>query len=1528
MPDTDTFEQPDAIAIVGMSGRFPQARTIQEFWQNLRDGVASVTFFSDAELEASGIPPEQYNDPGYVKAGAILDDVEQFDAPFFDMTPREAEITDPQHRLFLESAWEALEGAGYDPYSYDGSIGVYGGVSSSRYIFNLYLNPDVLKSVGYLQATIANDKDFLATRVSYKLNLSGPSISVQTACSTSLVAVHLACQSLLNGECDMALAGGASIDLPQKAGYLYQEGGVNSPDGYCRAFDARGQGIVNGNGVGVVVLKRLEDALNDGDQIYAVVRGSAMNNDGSDKIGYTAPSITGQSKVIAEALAISQVPPETISYIEAHGTATPLGDAVEIAALTEAFRDATDAIGSCAVGSVKTNIGHLDAAAGIAGLIKTVLALKHQQIPPSLGFEQPNPRIDFANSPFYVNNKLRPWTTNGAPRRAGISSFGVGGTNAHVILEEAPAIAPSDPARPYQLLLLSAKTATALESATDRLAAALSQQPELNLADVAYTLQVGRGAFKYRRMLVCRDAEDAVAALRDRAPQRLLSGSYEAANRPIAFMFPGLGDHYPGMARELYEDEAVFRQEVDRCAELLTPLLGRDLREILFAGAAPDQPGQGIDLRKMLGRDSEQSDSELNQTLFAQPALFVIEYALAQLWQSWGIKPQALIGFSVGEYVAATVAGVLSLDDALTLVARRAQLIQALPGGAMLAVPLSEGDIQPLLNDRVSLAAVNGPALCVVAGETEAIAALERQLADRGLVCRRLRTTHAFHSAMMQPIAEAFTKLVGSFRLSPPKIPFVSNVSGTWITAAEATDPRYWTRHLREAVRFADGLQALWQEPGRILLEVGPGQTLTTLAIQHPASSAERVVLPTLRHEYDRQPDLAFALNTLGQLWLAGVAIDWNALYADERRRRVLLPTYPFERQRYWLEAGQIQDLAQRPASGPKRSLDDWLYAPSWKRHVPARSAAQFVAQPAPWLVFADECGVTDAIVAWLAEQGQAAITVRHGQAFAQSSAHEYTIDPSRQADYARLIKTLRAHDQQLATIVHAWSVTNASDNESFAAIQERGFGSLLTLAQALAAEHVTEPIQLAVLANNLQEVTGDELLLPAKATLGGACVGIAQEYPQISCRSIDLVLPQAGSRQSEQLTRQLVAELTTPAVDVAVAYRGAHRWVQTFEPLPANAAAHARQGGTFLIVGGLEETGFALAEHLAQTARAKLVLAERFALPPRDEWTDWLAAHDEQDQISGAIRRVQALEAAGATVAILHVDVSEVEQLRSAIAHADERFGGLHGVIYAAGIATDSTFAAIGELTPAECERYFQPKVHGLTALETALGERELGFCLVLSSLATVLGGLGLTAYAAANSFVDAFTIRHNQTQPQRWICVDWDRSVAATDAGKVFDRLLVLESLSRVVVSTNDLATSIETWITKRSASTSTAATPAATTQGRSGLRNAYVAPETEVEERIAEIWQELLGIDEVGIHDNFFQLGGASLLGIQLISRLRQDFQVNLPLRALFEMPTIAELALLVEDALLAEIEALDDDAVLIGSEGDSANTSDLR
>jgi len=896
----------NAVAIIGIGVRLPGADDVDAFWRNLRDGVESITTFTDAELEDS-FDAETRAAPNFVKSRPILRNIDQFDAEFFGMYAKEAELTDPQHRVLLECAWEALENAGYDPSRYAGAIGAYAGSSINTYFIKHVLRDraavDRFTSdyqVASYPALLGAGHDFTASRIAYKLDLRGPAVNLNSACSTSLLAVAQACQSLLLYQSDMALAGGASISLPQQRGYLYLEGGMASSDGHCRSFDAGATGTVFGSGAGMVLLKRLDDAIADGDHVYAVIRGCGVNNDGAGKVGFTAPSVEGQAGCIEMAHAVSGVDARTISYVECHGTATPLGDPIEVAGLTRAFRVMTNDTQFCWLGSAKSNVGHLDAAAGVTGLVKTALALKHRQLPATLHYRAPNPQIDFATTPFRVNAELRHWDSVG-PRRAGVSAFGVGGTNVHAVLEEAPAAA-CEPlgdvghAGQPQLLLLSARNEAALAVMKTQLAARLREPAAPGLAEVAYTLQTGRRGFDHRWAFVASDRDEAIAALEGRSERSATTATKAAQAPAVVFMFPGQGAQYPDMGRGLYEAEPVFREAVDRCADLLAPLLGRDLRELLYP----------ID-------DREAAAATLMSTISAQPAIFTIEYALAQLWLSWGVQPVAMIGHSIGEFVAATLAGVFALEDALRLVAARGQLMQALPGGAMLAVRLPEAEVLPLLNSELAIAAINGPALCVVSGPYAAVEALEKTLAERSVGCRRLHTSHAFHSPMVEPIVAPLRVHAAATQLAAPSIPLISCVTGTWLTEAQAQSPDYWARHAREPVRFVDGINTVTHEATPLLLELGPGNVLTTLALQITRGRGLTVIgsLPDAARETG---DYDCALSALGRLWLAGLEPDWLAVHRGQRRR-VPLPTYPFQRSRHWLDAPEAQISTPRAAA-------------------------------------------------------------------------------------------------------------------------------------------------------------------------------------------------------------------------------------------------------------------------------------------------------------------------------------------------------------------------------------------------------------------------------------------------------------------------------------------------------------------------------------------------------------------------------------------------------------------------------------
>jgi amino acid adenylation domain-containing protein len=1331
------------IAIVGMSGRFPGAKNVDEFWDNLQNGVESVKFFTDEELKAAGVDDALLNNADYVKARAVVDNAEYFDASFFGFSPREAEILDPQHRLFLECAWEALEYSGYDPDRFDGRIGVFAGVGLNHYLLNMYSENGLIDSLGTYQTFIGNDKDFVPTRVSYKLNLKGPSVNVQTACSSSLVAIHLARQSLYTGECDMVLAGGVSVKTPQSEGYLYQKGGIPSPDGHCRAFDAKAQGTVFGNGIGIVVLKRLEDAIADGDSIHAVIKGTAINNDGSSKIGYTAPSVEGQTAVICEALENAGLPPETITYIEAHGTGTPLGDPIEISALKEVFKNIKEKEYT-KIGSVKTNIGHLDTAAGAAGIIKTVLALKHRQLPPSLHFETPNPELGLEDSPFCINHRLSDWEPGeaGSPLRAGVSSFGIGGTNAHIILEEAPAKVKSGQSRPWKLLEISARTQTALDEVSQNLMNYFKQNPDTELADAAYTLQTGRKPMSCRRIVVCRDSDDAAAALEALEPQRVFSGSTKTKKPVITFMFPGQGSQYINMAHDLYQNEPVFKETVDKCCIILKPVMGFDLRELIYPEDL-DVPAQSEKLR---------------QTQITQPVLFVIEYAAAKLLESMGIQPTSMIGHSIGEYTAACISGVFSLEDALTLVAARGRLMQSCEAGSMLAVSLSEDKVIPYLAENVSVAAVNSPNLCVVSGPNEAIEALEQKLTGNGIVCTHLHTSHAFHSYMMNPILEDFRKTVERVKMNPPGIRFMSNITGDWISEGDATDPDYWVRHLRSAVRFADGIKKLVEEPDCILLEVGPGQALCTLARQQAGQDKVLAILSSIRHPKESTDDSVYFLNTVGRLWLAGAEADWTKYYANEERYRIPLPTYPFERQRYFIEVNKKKPDNSRKTLAKVSDMSDWFYMPTWKKTMPP--AGKMETTGGKWLVFSEAEGSDDHVANLLKAENIQVVSVVKGEGFNRISDLQYAINSGKKDDYFSLIEDLKKEDRFPDTIVHLWSYNCKGlpvDGHSPENDLAMGFYSLMYIAQAIGKYHLGNALRIEVVTNNMQKVESRDVIFPGKAALAGPLKVIPQEYPGISCRCIDL-----GTEDvlDEDMAEQLVAELMSSSDKQMIAYRGTDRWVQEYEAVRINEGMgipdSLRENGVYLITGGTGGMALEIAGYLAQKVKAKIILVGRSEFPKKENWEQWLSEHEENNEISIKIKKIQEIEKLGGKVSVMTGDTARIEDMKACADFAVQTYGGLNGVIHAAGVPGGGI---IQLKTPETAAKVFMPKVQGVLALSLALEGIDLDLFILCSSINSIMGGFGQMDYTAANAYLDAFAQSRASRKGTRYISINWDR-------------------------------------------------------------------------------------------------------------------------------------------------------------------------
>ncbi len=1333
-----------AIAVVGMSCRFAGARGIDQFWHLLKHGREAIETYSPEDLAAAGVNPALIGNRNYVPRGAPLGDMECFDASLFGLSPRDAAIMDPQHRHFLECTWEALENAGHTPQGFEGVIGVYAGSGHNAYMpYNLLTNGKLVQDVGlFLLRHTSNDKDFMTTRVSYLLDLKGPSINVQTACSTSLVSIHMAAQSLLNGECDMAIAGGSSIELPHRQGYLYEEGEILSPDGHCRPFDADSQGTVFGSGVAVVVLRRLSDALAAGDHIYAVVRGSAINNDGAGKVGYLAPSVDGQARVIAEALAMADVDASSVSYVEAHGTGTPVGDPIELAALTQAFRQSSDGIGYCGIGSVKASIGHTDTAAGAAGLIKVALAMHHRELPASLNFEAPNPALALESSPFRVQAKHSAWTPAlGTPRRAGISSLGVGGTNAHVVLEEAPLRPASGPShRRHQLLLCSAKSGIAAEANASALADFLEAHPQTNLADTAFTLTVGRQHLAQRRFAVAESAGEAIE------PLRAISANPPAidyaADRPVAFLFCGAGPQHVDMARDLYAVEPLFKAEVDKGLALLDAMGLSSARRWLFPTEA----------------DRAQADTEMERPSIALPLLFIIQNACARLWMSVGVQPAAMIGHSSGEYAAAHLAGVIDMESALRIVSERGRLFETIRDGGMLSVPLTEAELLPLLPAELSIATINAPKLCVVSGPAAAIARFHAELAAQEIEAQPVPISVAAHSPMLDPILPEFRKLMQSIRFAPPQIPFVSNLTGDWASAETVGNADYWVRHLRETVRFTDGLHRLLGDGQCALLEVGPSRSMASLVRQHPDCRRGRPVISSMRHPGQQVPDDAAWLDALGQLWSAGVPVDWTAYWEGEKRQRIPLPTYQFERQRHWIEPGAQLAVTQGEggAAGRCDDIHQWQYEPVWTR------AFETEAEPVdgPALVFEDAAGLGREIAAQLEAAGRDVVTVRAGHRFARLGPSLFSVSPATQGDYGRLFETLAAEGRLPSQIYHGWLVTgHARRQPDTARLLELGFHSLVAMARELGFHGDDQPIDIALLTDRVQRVAGDRDLMPAKATAIGAAGVVSAEYPNLHVRPIDLVIPeQAGALST--LAAMVVHELAASFDGKPLALRDGERWVQQLTHVPAATTraqatdAPLRPNATYLITGGLGGLGLTIAGHLATLEDVRLLLLGRSALPPRERWSELLANGDADGPTVARIRKLIELEAAGATVDYIAADIGNARALRKALREATARVRPIHGVFHAAGALDDGL---IETKSRGAMEAVLRPKVAGTLALEQALEGQSPAFIMLFSSISALAGLPGQADYAAANAFLDAYAQARKGAGGTRYLSVGW---------------------------------------------------------------------------------------------------------------------------------------------------------------------------
>jgi len=1488
------------IAVIGISGRFPKSHDVEEYWKNIVEGNECITFFSEDELLAAGIDENTINKPNYVKAYGYLDGADQFDNEFFQYTDRDGLLMDPQMRLLHEVTWETLEDAGYNPDTCNKKIGLYLGASDNLYWQVISTLGNYSSFLDHFATSQINNKDFLATQIAYKLNLKGPAVTIATACSTSLVTIHMACQALLAGDCEIALAGGATVSLPVKKGYIYEEGMILSPDGHCRSFDVDAAGIVGGSGVGVVALKLLEDAIEDGDHIHAVIRGSAINNDGHRKVSYSSPSVDGQIEVIRLAQQIANVKPETISYIETHGTATRLGDTIEMEALTQAFH--TKEKHFCGIGSVKSNIGHVDVAAGIAGFIKAVLMLEKKVIPPAVNFHKPNPHINFENSPFYITTEAKPWNQK-LPFRVGISSFGIGGTNAHVILEEAPKAATvcvRNDQKKYELIPLSAQDSVHLIQALERLKSYLQKDKQLVLTsngchqkysnclrNIAYTLQMGRKHFLYRTVLVVKSKEELINSislelekLKDQQTKKI-----QFNNNEIVFMFPGQGSLYINMGAGLLKSNQVFRENFNKCIDLLTKISGKDYREILIVNPIKEVI-YSIDC--------------------AQLYIFSFEYSLAKMLMNFGILPTAMIGHSLGEYVAACLSGVFTLEEALYIIVKRGKLMETTPTGAMLSIQADEQVVRKYMNDNISIGSLNSLKSTVISGACHEIDEIKDKFEKDGICCVKLHTSRAFHSKMMDGMIDNFKVILGQIHFETPKIPFISSLTGTWITPEEAMNPEYWCRQLRNPVQFAKGLDTILSNEKVVLLEVGPGTTLTSFANDYEnRQGKEYCPLNLVRHIKESVPDEEYLLKRIGHLWSIGINVSWKS-FLNGTEKRVSLPVYPFHGKKFMIHEDPFELMKNTNGQKEimkKKTAKEWFYLTSYQ----SESISYFCKvvddkRDYMYILFLDNSQFSYGLKNYCNGEQLNYITVAIGETYKKLSESSYEINPKSEEDYNHLFESLK--DKEISNIIHAWTVMETECE--YSKMQIRGFYSLLHIAKAFNRLGWKHKISLTVVSNGLLNLLGTDLVMPSKGTICGAMKVIPQEQPYIRGKLIDIDLSHCDQ---EVLYKNIILDSNLMKGSTVVGFRGNRRWVQTYTKaeLPNPSTTTLNSTDVIVITGGLGKLGKIITKHLISTYNCKLALLINTKLPEREKWESYLHEYDEANKIRQSLAFLLKMEETGAEIVAIKADIRKKEELSLALEKVKDRFGHITGIIHAAG-RTDFniTQSRINDITLAECGRQMDSKVLGVMGLEKALAGKDIKFCILFSSLASVIGGLGYVAYSAANSFLDAYANKMSKDSKTLWLSVNWDNWNAAEyekdplaiepeEGTEVLDYLLSFRE-NQVLVSTYDLEERINRWVMLE--------------------RLELVNPKNEEKENnnevndedidgnnlnyvIKNIMEKQLGKKEIGIDDNFFELGGDSLKALSIISMIQKKMNKRLLLSDFFLHPTIRGMVQLLND-----------------------------
>ncbi len=1466
-----------SLAVVGMAVAVPHARTLDQLWQRFEQGICCIDVWEGADSAPSDHLDSLLLQHGKrVYAGGIVDDPALFDAEYFGMSRLDAELLDPQHRVFLEVSHDALENAA-TPATRRQATGVFAGCAMSSYLqHNLLPRHDVVERAGAYPLTLSNDKDFLATRVSYKLGLGGPSMSVQTACSTSLVAIHVAAQSLLSGECDTALAGGVSIRIPQRRGYLYQPDGVLSPDGRCRPFDHRAGGFVPGNGAVAVVLRRLEDAVADRDPIRAVVRATAVNNDGSLRLSFIAPSMEGQIRVLSEALALSGLEPGDVTLIEAHGTATALGDPVEFAAMQRVY-GASDV--ACFIGAAKANMGHLDTAAGALAFVKTVLALEKGVVPPVVGFEAPSPRLEIDGTRFRIPTQALPWPRQHGARRAAVTSLGLGGTNAHVILEEAPPVEQRmEPAR-ARVFPISARDPEALLARRADVVAALADADALGAARLSYALATGTTHHPYRLAAGAAPEDDVTAALsRSVVPSR---PARPVAGLRIAMAFPGGGTQHPAMIRGLAVGLPAFAEELAAVVALVQPL-GIDDLTAAIAGELPD------------------ADAMLRRPAVGLPALFCVQVALARLLMRWGVIPAAVIGHSAGEYAAACIAGILDPRDAARLVVARARLFEGAPSGAMLSIGLGAEELEARIpaGSALEISVINGPHDTVVGGPMDRLAAFAESL-DKDIRCRRVDIDVAAHTSLVAPLAENLQDLAATMRFSAPKIPCISNVTGRWFTP-EDLRPGYWGAHLRERVRFGEGLNTLLADPDLVVVDVGPSQTMAALVERSGAASAETMVVPLLPRPESTLPPAAVLSEAVGRLWAAGAGVDWEAFFAGEPLRRVAVPPHPLRRQPYWIEPP-----LHAPQAGP-RAVDQWLYVPVLERasDVAGRN------EPGRWVVWDDGSSLATVLVNGLRQRGTPVVTIRAAARFEQIGATAFTLPPDDEQAALTLLEQL-GDGQPVAglCLLRTRSAGWVAEHDPTPIYYE-----LTSLARAIGRAGSCAPPRMMVVTRGSRP-TSAAATAPDLAVAVAVAKVIHNEYPGLACQAVEL-----DSDEPDESAASVLFEHMQSGPGRHLVVRAGAAWTEGFRRVaPSRREPPLPTGGVWVVTGGLGAIGRTLAVHLAARSQARLVLVGRRPLPSREQW-DTLAAEER-----ARLEAVAAIADAGGEWEVVVGDIAAPGVARAAFSVAQERFGSVHGVIHAAGVPSGGMIQLRDREAAAAV---LAPKIGGVRALASAMPE-GVEVVVLCSALDAVLGTIGQGEHCAANAYLDALAGKGG-LGAKRAVSIGWYAwrdigqaaqaavpqqlrgwreqmlagALTAEEGCRVFDEVLAGDEC-RVIVSVADIERmrhAVADMLRRLRTGAQARRPPALTAELR-----------TPTERRVAELWTEVLGAGALGPHDDFFAQGGHSLAAMQLLSRLRETFSVSVNLQDLLSRPTLAAQAGLIDLLFLEQVEGLPDEEV---------------